>query len=164
MEKSLYKIDKELMMLLEAIAEQEGEITPEQEQALTITQYELETKAVDYGYAILQLKAWEKMAADEEKRIKALKTAYKNTHEMLSRNLLYAMEKYDLHEVKNATMKVSMRKSTQTIIDDLEAIPRQYKTIKIETTPDKTAIKKAIQDGEVIEGAHLEERNNLQIK
>lgn len=164
MEKSLYRIDQDLMALLEAIAEQEGEITPEQEQALSIGQFELETKAVDYGAAILQLKAWEKMAADEEKRIKALKTAYKNTHEMLSKNLLAAMEKYDLHEVKSATMKVSLRKSVQTIIDDLDQVPKQYKTVKVETTPDKTAIKKAIQKGEIIEGAHLEEKNNLQIK
>jgi hypothetical protein len=83
---------------------------------------------------------------------------------MLSKNLLAAMEKYDLHEVKSATMKVSLRKSVQTIIDDLDQVPKQYKTVKVETTPDKTAIKKAIQEGEIIKGAHLEEKNNLQIK
>lgn len=162
MEKSLYRIDQDLMALLSAIAEQDGEITPEQEQALSISQYELETKAVDYGAAILQLKAWEKMAADEEKRVKALKTAYKNTHEMLSKNLLAAMKKYELNEVKSATMKISMRKSTQTIIDDLEAIPMIYK--KVEITPDKTAIKQAIQKGVSVKGAHLDDKDNLQIK
>lgn len=164
MEKSLYKIDKDLMAIIEAIAEQDGEITPEQEQALSIGQYELETKTIDYGMAIIQLKAWAEMADKEAKRVTAIKNAYKRTAETLDKNITAAMEKYDLHEVKSPTMKISLRKSVQTVIDDIDLIPKQYKTIKVETTPDKTAIKKAIQEGELIEGAHLEEKNNLQIR
>ena len=164
MEKSLYKIDKELMALLEAIAEQEGEITPEQDEQLAINRYELETKAVDYSMAILQLNAWVEMADKEAKRVTAIKNAYKKTSETLKQRITDAMERYDIKEVKDATIKVSLRKSVQTIIDDLDQVPKQYKTIKVETTPDKTAIKKAIQEGEIIEGAHLEEKNNLQIK
>lgn len=164
MEKSLYKIDQDLMAIIEAIAEQDGEITPEQEQALSIGQYELETKTIDYGMAILQLKAWAEMADKEVKRVTAIKNAYKKTAETLDKNITAAMEKYDMKEVKSPTMKISLRKSVQTIIDDVDELPREFKTVKIETTPDKTAIKKAIQSGEVVKGAHLEERNNLQIK
>ena len=164
MEKSLYKIDKELMALLEAIAEQEGEITPEQDEQLAINRYELETKAVDYSMAILQLNAWVEMADKEAKRVTAIKNAYKKTSETLKQRITDAMERYDIKEVKDATIKVSLRKSVQTIIDDLDQVPKHYKTVKVETTPDKTAIKKAIQEGEIIEGAHLEEKNNLQIK
>ena len=164
MEKSLYKIDQELMALLEAIAEQEGEITPEQDEQLAINRYELETKAVDYSMAILQLNAWVEMADKEAKRVTAIKNAYKKTSETLKQRITDAMERYDIKEVKDATIKVSLRKSVQTIIDDIDQIPKQYKTVKVETTPDKTAIKKAIQEGEIIEGAHLEEKNNLQIR
>lgn len=164
MEKSLYKIDRELMALLEAIAEQDGEITPEQDEQLAINRYELETKAVDYSMAILQLNAWVEMADKEAKRVTAIKNAYKKTSETLKQRITDAMERYDIREVKDATIKVSLRKSVQTIIDDLNQVPKQYKTVKVETTPDKTAIKKAIQEGEIIEGAHLEEKNNLQIK
>jgi hypothetical protein len=164
MEKSLYKIDQDLMALLEAIAEQDGEITPEQDEQLAINRYELETKAVDYSMAILQLNAWVEMADKEAKRVTAIKNAYKKTSETLKQRITDAMERYDIREVKDATIKVSLRKSVQTIIDDLDQVPKQYKTIKVETTPDKTAIKKAIQEGEIIEGAHLEEKNNLQIK
>ena len=164
MEKSLYKIDRELMALLEAIAEQEGEITPEQDEQLAINRYELETKAVDYSMAILQLNAWVEMADKEAKRVTAIKNAYKKTAETLKQRITDAMERYDIREVKDATIKVSLRKSVQTIIDDLDQVPKQYKTVKVETTPDKTAIKKAIQEGEIIEGAHLEEKNNLQIR
>jgi hypothetical protein len=152
------------MALLEAIAEQEGEITPEQDEQLAINRYELETKAVDYSMAILQLNAWVDMADKEAKRVTAIKNAYKKTSETLKQRITDAMERYDIKEVKDATIKVSLRKSVQTIIDDLDQVPKQYKTVKVETTPDKTAIKKAIQEGEIIEGAHLEEKNNLQIK
>ena len=152
------------MTLLEAIAEQEGEITPEQDEQLAINRYELETKAVDYSMAILQLNAWVEMADKEAKRVTAIKNAYKKTAETLKQRITDAMERYDIREVKDATIKVSLRKSVQTIIDDLDQVPKQYKTVKVETTPDKTAIKKAIQEGEIIEGAHLEEKNNLQIK
>ena len=164
MEKSLYKIDRDLMTLLEAIAEQEGEITPEQDEQLAINRYELETKAVDYSIAILQLNAWVEIADKEAKRVTAIKNAYKKTAETLKQRIADAMERYDIREVKDATIKVSLRKSVQTIIDDLDQVPKQYKTVKVETTPYKTAIKKAIQEGEIIEGAHLEEKNNLQIK
>ena len=164
MEKSLYKIDRELMSLLEAIAEQEGEITPEQDEQLAINRYELETKAVDYSMAILQLNAWVEIADKEAKRVTAIKNAYKKTAETLKQRITDAMERYDIKEVKDATIKVSLRKSVQTIIDDIDQVPKQYKTVKVETTPDKTAIKKAIQEGEIIEGAHLEEKNNLQIR
>ena len=152
------------MALLEAIAEQEGEITPEQDEQLAINRYELETKAVDYSMAILQLNAWVEMADKEAKRVTAIKNAYKKTSETLKQRITDAMERYDIKEVKDATINVSLRKSVQTIIDDLDQVPKQYKTIKVETTPDKTAIKKAIQEGEIIEGAHLEEKNNLQIR
>jgi hypothetical protein len=152
------------MALLESIAEQEGEITPEQDEQLAINRYELETKAVDYSMAILQLNAWVEMADKEAKRVTAIKNAYKKTSETLKQRITDAMERYDIKEVKDATIKVSLRKSVQTIIDDLDQVPKQYKTVKVETTPDKTAIKKAIQEGEIIEGAHLEEKNNLQIR
>ena len=152
------------MALLEAIAEQEGEITPEQDEQLAINRYELETKAVDYSIAILQLNAWVEIADKEAKRVTAIKNAYKKTAETLKQRIADAMERYDIREVKDATIKVSLRKSVQTIIDDLDQVPKQYKTVKVETTPDKTAIKKAIQEGEIINGAHLEEKNNLQIK
>ena len=164
MEKSLYKIDQDLMALLEAIAEQEGEITPEQDEQLAINRYELETKAVDYSMAILQLNAWVEMADKEAKRVTAIKNAYKKTSETLKQRITEALERYDIREVKDATIKVSLRKSVKTIIDDLDQVPKQYKIVRVETTPDKEAIKKAIQEGEIIEGAHLEERNNLQIK
>lgn len=60
---------------------------------------------------------------------------------------------------------ISYRKSTSTQIAedlDLSTLPDGFKKIKIEA--DKTAIKKALQSGEKIEGCTLVEKNNIQIK
>ena len=63
-------------------------------------------------------------------------------------------------------MSVSFRKSTKTIIDDLSKVPAQF--IKPHTLTDddvmKTEIKKAIQGGEEVAGAHLEEGQSCIIK
>ena len=46
----------------------------------------------------------------------------------------------------------------------LDAVPAEYKTTKVEVVADKTAIKKAIQSGEDVPGAHLVENVSLTIK
>ena len=72
---------------------------------------------------------------------------------------LFGMEKVD-----TPTMKLSLRRTQATVIDDLDALPKEYKTVKVETVADKTAIKKAIQSGGEIPGAHLEENASLQLR
>ena len=60
---------------------------------------------------------------------------------------------------------ISYRKSTSTEIAedlDLSTLPDGCKKIKIEA--DKTAIKKALQSGEKIDGCALVVKNNIQIK
>jgi hypothetical protein len=43
-------------------------------------------------------------------------------------------------------------------------LPKEYLKEKIEINPDKTAIKKALEQGEIIYGALLVTKSNLQIK
>jgi len=43
-------------------------------------------------------------------------------------------------------------------------IPKEFTTTKIEISPDKTAIKKAIKEGKIVPGAVLLQKQNLQIK
>ena len=57
----------------------------------------------------------------------------------------------------------SFRKSEKVEILDTKKIPQYFFKTKIETTPDKTAIKKAIKAGEKIEGAAIVAYKNLQV-
>ena len=47
---------------------------------------------------------------------------------------------------------------------DTNELPKEFKTIKVTETPDKTAIKKAIEQGQEVAGCELVENLNLQIK
>ena len=68
----------------------------------------------------------------------------------------------DGEKFETPKLKVSFRRSEETVIDDFELLPDDYIRIKYE--PDKTAIKKAIKDGEAVEGAHIEKKKSCVIK
>ncbi len=59
---------------------------------------------------------------------------------------------------------ISFRASEQTVIDNADAVPEEYMTVKTTYTPNKTAIKEAIKAGKEVPGAHLEQKKNIQIK
>lgn len=66
----------------------------------------------------------------------------------------------------DARASITFRKSTKTIIDDVSAIPAEFiKPHEIsESDVNKTEIKKAIQAGENVSGAHIEEGQSCIIK
>ena len=161
---TLYGITAELNAILTQLEELGGEITPELEQALAINEENFAAKSEDYGHAILNLKGMAAAAKAEKERLAALQKFYENAQKRLTDALSNAMQVFGHDKVENATMRLSLRHSTATEVDDLDQVPAEYKTTKVEVVADKTAIKKAIQQGEDVPGAHLVENVSLQIK
>ena len=161
---TLYGITAELNGILAQLEELGGEITPELEQALAINEEQFVAKAEDYGHAILNLKGMAAAAKAEKERLAALQKFYENTQKRLTDALSNAMQVFGHDKVENATMRLSLRHTTATEVDDLDQVPAEFKTTKVEVVADKTAIKKAIQEGEDVPGAHLVENVSLQIK
>ena len=161
---TLYGITAELNGILAQLEELGGEITPELEQALAINEEQFVAKAEDYGHAILNLKGMAAAAKSEKERLAGLQKFYENTQKRLTDALSNAMQVFGHDKVENATMRLSLRHTTATEVDDLDSVPAEYKTTKVEVVADKTAIKKAIQSGEAVPGAHLVENVSLQIK
>lgn len=161
---TLYGITAELNAILAEIEDNGGEITPEIENALAINESDFVAKSEDYGHAILNLKAMAAAAKAEKERLAYLQKFYENTQKRLTDALSNAMQVFGQDKVENATMRLSLRHSTATEVDDLDQVPAEYKTTKVEVVADKTAIKKAIQSGEEVPGAHLVENVSLQIK
>ena len=62
--------------------------------------------------------------------------------------------------------KVSYKESEAVIIDDVTQLPKEYvvEETKVVTSYPKKAIKEAIESGKEVKWAHIEKRNNLQIK
>ena len=160
--KSLYEISKEALELASILEEEE--FTPEMENALAINQNELQTKAIDYAYVIKSFES-DVSAIDEElKRLQAIKKAKVNAVARMKETVLNAMQIYEIQKVETPTMKLSLRRSESTEILMEELINEKFKKEKISITIDKTAIKKAIKDGETVEGAIIKENFSLQIK
>ena len=161
---TLYNISISLLTILDQLEENGGELTTELEQALAITQEQFTEKAVDYGSAILNLEAMAAAAKTEKERLANLQKFYDNTAKRLRQCITTAMQTFDMPKVETPTLRLSLRKSTATEIDDLDKLPTRFKTVKVEQVADKAEIKKAIQAGEEVEGAHLVENTSLQIK
>lgn len=100
------------------------------------------------------------------KAIKAERDVLKARQEQAERKALALREwlskALDGGKMETARVKISYRKSTVVEVDD--RLPKKWCSKKIVYTPDKVAIKTAIQNGKKITGAKIMEKNNIQIK
>ena len=160
--RALYHITSELNAINEELMAAQGEITPELENKLVITKAELAEKSVNYALVILNNQADSKAIDDEIKRLKAMKDAIDTTNEKLKEAVSNAMLMHDLTEVKSPLVKMSFRKSKSVHITDENELDASF--FEYKRTVNKTAIKKAIEGGELVAGAELIEKDNLQIK
>lgn len=161
---NLYQLTTEYKQLESILIENEGELTPDLEQALQINQDQLQAKGISYGYVIKSIEAESDIIDTEIKRLTQLKKVRDNAVERLKTTLKQAMEMYGVLELKTPTLKISFRKSESVEIIDMDLLDKKYITVKTTEMPNKTEIKEALKRGEVIEGAELRTNNNLQIK
>lgn len=159
---SLFNIKQEYQELIDELIENEGELTPELELALAITEENLLVKAENYATAIEYLKATTDMAANEMKRIAAIKKQSENATKRLKDAIAGAMELFQKEKLEAGLHKFSFRASKSVVIDDIEKLSGKF--IAIEKVAIKDAIKDAINNGEEVTGAHIEQKKSLQIK
>ena len=161
---NIYQIQNEYQLLINSIIENDGEITPEQELALTINKDQLQSKSESYAYVIKQMDAECDIIDLEIKRLQQAKKVRENTVERLKSTLTNAMQLFEVDEIKTPLIKLNFRKSESVVVYDTNSLPQMYKTIKVTETPDKAKIKEAIKQGETVVGAELVINQNLQIK
>lgn len=158
---TLYQISEDQRALMAMLEETGGELTPELEEALAITEQNFVTKAENYGKAILHYKQMVAAAKAETDRIKAIQKTCENAIARMEERLRDAMVLFDKPKVEMATLKLSLRKSERVVIDDENNLPADCIVVKTEVS--KTEVKRHLKAGETI-GAHLEENQSLQIK
>lgn len=161
---NIYQIQNEYQLLINSIIENDGEITPEQELALTINKDQLQSKSESYAYVIKQMDVECDIIDLEIKRLQQAKKVRENTVERLKYTLTNAMQLFEVDEIKTPLIKLNFRKSESVVVYDTNSLPQMYKIIKVTETPDKAKIKEAIKQGETVVGAELVINQNLQIK
>jgi len=162
MSKPLYEITTEYNDLMLAIEEQEGVLEDEQIEALAINEKELQIKSVAYWEVIKSSKSFEKRIDEEIKRLQAMKKAKNTLVGILTNNLLGAVNLFGEFNAGLLTFKT--RKSTVCVIEDEDAITKDYKTITVTEKISKTKIKEAIKSGVEVKGAILQENRSLMVK
>lgn len=159
---NIYEIDLEFLKVQQALEESEGEITPEIEEMLRGNESDIKKKYSNYVKMITMFSGKADMIDTEIQRLTKLKNTNKTSSERLKTALadslkLRAIDKYD-----GDFFKLSWRKSSSVEIEDENLLGKQY--LKVVTSPDKVAIKTAIQAGKEVKGAYIKENTNLQIK
>jgi len=158
---SLYEITAEQKLLVNQIMEAEGELTPEIEDALMLTEANRNQKSIAYLEVLSAKKMFNTMIDDEVKRLGLLKKRNNSIIDRLEENLLLAIKTFGIYTV--GTNSFGTRKSESLIVEDGAILPDIYQTKKLVITPDKVALKKAILAGEIIEGVYIQENQNLKL-
>ena len=99
---------------------------------------------------IAELKAAEKRIADRRKAIE-------NRSKSLKEYLLMNMQRLDINEISCPEFKITLRKPQKVVqVTDIHSIPMtMIKVIPQTMQADKVAIKKALKDNQIIQGAEL---------
>lgn len=166
MNKNLFEIEKEYRELAQQVIDAEGELSPELEEQLAINQQQLESKGRAYGYVIKERQYDNDIVDAEIARLTAIKKRNTRTIDKLKETLRNSMEVFGVEEIKSPTLKICFLKSKAVVFTDTDEIPAIYKSTKVVETEsiDKKAIKEAIERGELVAGAELEIRKNVQVK
>lgn len=123
----------------------------------------LEEKLESTAKVIRNLEAEAEALEAEEKRLKARKTAVKNRIADIKGYVQQNLEAMGKDKVTSGIFKWSIQANAPSVnILDEDLIPDAY--WKIERKPMKTEIKKAIEAGELTEGAELVRTKSLRLR
>lgn len=103
---------------------------------------------------------------NEIKRLQALKKSTQNKLDRTKDYIVFCMRTMGIKKIETPLGTLSLRKSVGVVIDEnvLDQTDKRYMTEKTTYTISKTALKELIKNGENIEGATLQEKQNLQIR
>lgn len=195
---NLYQIEQDLLELYAQVEENGGEITPEIEERLNITQENFTNKLENYTKFVKVLEGDIALMDSEIERINKLKQTKQNLVNRLELSMLNALKlfgnkdpKKDIWRFDLITFKLSTRQSQSVEILDETVIDSKYKTFSIgklnkqvfdaaveaicslDDVPtnhvisdviSKTLIKKAVKDGQTVNGAKITINHSLSIK
>lgn len=145
--KSLYNIRIDHLELLQQIEENEGELTPELEQAIQLTEEEFESKAISYGFVYKGFDDTIDLIDQEIKRLNGLKEKAKKRAEAFKEILSDAMKQFSVEKIETPIIKLSFRKSKAIeLSEDFEDSILKY--VDIAPVINEEKIKAAKEAGE----------------
>lgn len=164
---NLYEINEQLKVVLDGgivIDEETGEILFDAEN-IEALQLALKDKLEGCALYLKNLEAEAAAIKEEEARLVARRKTKERKAERLKEYVRDTMaDNGEGFRLETPRAALSLRRSESVAITDQSLIPREYLRIKEDIKPDKTAIKKALKDGQDVQGVCLVENLNLQVK
>lgn len=173
---NLYELTAEQARIEALLEENGGEITPEIEEALTLTADALPTKVDGYGVVLRQFAATEAAADAEIKRLQAIKKVAQNAQRNLKDRVLYAMQSFGFDKLDGSLTKFSTRHTKSVEVDEAVLLDKYKDKLEefAETLPawlslEAKVSKKVIGDtfkatGITPEGAQVVENVSLMVR
>ena len=137
---SIYNISNDLKKIYEQLDDgsgidlETGEIKPEIMNQLTITQNELQTKAIDYGFVIKAFDDEIDVIDKEIERLEERKAYVKRNKDRMKSIVSSAMEEFGITKIKSETLQLSFRKSESVEIVDERLVDEKFKKVKTEVS------------------------------
>lgn len=160
---TLFNIGNEFVELVNQIQENEGELTPELENALKINEENFIQKTVSYYQFMTDIKSKIEQGEALKKEIDKKIKQFQNVFDKCSKNVKEAMLLYEKETAGDDFYKFKLRKSVSVEIEDDTLIPKKFMVEKVVTSPDKNSIKSALKAGESVPGCALKTNQNLQM-
>lgn len=162
MRQTLYNITEDQRLINAMLEENGGELTPEIEEAMQITEDNFLDKAEAYGATITEYDAQAEACDAEIKRLLSYKRTCQNVSRRMKERLSEAMRAFHRENVTAGTFRFSFRKSTAVVVENEDMIPDEF--FKMERTLCKKELKDALKAGDIIVGAKLETRQTIQMR
>lgn len=162
---TLYEMTQQTKELYEILQNEEIE-QEEKEQILSdmLESFGADEKVEAYCQVIRQLEAENNGFDAEIERLNKALSRNKKGVDRLKSALVMFVESTGDKKVKGGTFEVSLRRSEKVIIDDIDAVPEEFKRTKTTVEADKKLIKESVKNGTEVVGAHIEESVSAQIK
>lgn len=139
--------------ITERLIENEGEVTPELDELLTIHTSQLAQKVDSYAVVMERLESeaeyWRKKSQDMAAKAKAMT----NAQERIKDQLKAAMQILSLEQLAGEHFSFKLSKSRPKLSIDATALPADFKTQTIVYEPDKDKIADALNSGLDVPGA-----------
>ena len=159
---NIFEIGSEYQNIISRIEQNNGDLSDDLHEAYINSRDELNNKAKAYIYVIRNKENLIENIDAEIERLREMKKQTEKEIDRIKNYLSLAVDQFGNFET--GLHKISNRISKSVEVTDCNLLPKEYLKEKIEINPDKTRIKKALEQGEIISGALLVTKSNLQIK
>lgn len=143
---------------LQQMLESSEELTPEMiADTLEGIEGALEDKLDNTFKFIRNLEGLSKTCEEEAKRLAERKKSFENQAKNLRQYVLSCLLAAGLDKLKTPVNTFTARKGiASVVIDNVEILPDELVDVQMVSTPDKKAIKEALENGVDVPGAHIE--------